>query len=188
MTARIRCFIATDFDAVPFRDVLSKLAGMGRAVRTASEPFHLTLKFLGDTDAGLLEQISQTADEVAANHCHIEVQLTGLGAFPRPERPSVVWAGLAPIQPLQMLAAELESKLEQRGFEPERRPFEPHITLARVKARPPGELRELLDQYREHRFGRATVREITLYESQLTPAGPRYSPLSTHTLSNAVDG
>jgi RNA 2',3'-cyclic 3'-phosphodiesterase len=178
MSETLRTFVAIDLPAAPFRDVLEELAGIGRPVKVIAEPLHLTLKFLGQTPRSALEQISAALSEVCAPHAPLEIELRGIGAFPRPERPSVVWAGVSPAEPLAALAAELDAQLQPLGFPPEQRAFHPHVTLARVKGRPPQALAEFMDLYAEESFGVAVVAEALFYQSVLSTDGAQYTVLS----------
>jgi 2'-5' RNA ligase len=182
MSDRIRTFVAIDFPAVPMRVVVDDLAGLGRSVKVAAEPFHLTLKFLGDTDRNTVDHIVRTIADVAQQHTSFDVELARVDAFPRRERPSVIWVGLSPIEPLIELAGDLESRLEPIGFPRESRPFQPHVTIARIKGRPPRELADLFELYGTETFGTETVRQIHLYQSELRPQGPEYTVLSTVSL------
>lgn len=185
MPEHVRTFVAIEIAADPFRDVLSDLRDMGRPVRTVGEPLHLTLAFLGDTDARLIPEISQIVRDVAAKWPPCEIELVGIGAFPRPQRPSAIWGGVSPVETLGGIAERLGSKLEEIGFPPESRSFHPHVTLARIKGRPPRELTGLFELYDGEVFGTWPVREITLYESRLKSDGPEYTQLATAELSGA---
>lgn len=185
MSEKLRTFVAIDIPAAPLRDVLGELAGIGRPVRVVAEPLHLTLKFLGDTQPSALEQISAALCEVCARHAPLKIEVTGIGAFPRPERPSVVWAGVAPAEPLAALAADLDTQLTPLGFPPEQRTFHPHVTLARVTGRPPGTLAEIMTLYGGESFGVAGVREVLFYQSVLSTDGPQHTVLSRTVLGGA---
>jgi RNA 2',3'-cyclic 3'-phosphodiesterase len=181
MSNTIRCFLALKIPAESaLRRVLKELSEMGRALK-AVEPgnLHITLKFFGAADADMIPEIEAIAATAAGRQARSQLTLTGLGVFPHAERPNVVWAGLegAGAQTLSALAAELEASLEPLDFKREDRPFAPHLTLARVKARPPQELRALLARHAKTVFGTAAVEEIELIHSELGPEGSRYTVL-----------
>ena len=177
MPERIRTFVAIDVPAQPVREILDELRDMGRPIRAAVEPLHLTLKFLGETDVASVVDVSRAVSTVASAHRAFDLPLRGIGAFPKIERPSVVWAGVVDEEPIAALVENLEIVLEPLRFLRETRPFHPHVTLARVKGRPPQQLRELLELYADETFGVVGVREVKFYQSQLTPAGPEYTVL-----------
>ncbi len=62
------------------------------------------------------------------------LRLTGLGAFPRPGAATVLWVGVEDATgAVERLAAQCEQAARDVGFEPEERPFHPHVTLARIR-------------------------------------------------------
>ncbi len=145
------------------------------------------MKFLGDTDPHLLGEIGTVVQQVAADVPPFEVELAGLGVFPHVDRPTVVWAGFRGpgVESLCKLAEDLETDLEALGFPRERRKFEPHLTLARIKARPPRDLAELLAKHKETPFGTVTVDALVHFQSELRPEGPLYTPLATAKLGTS---
>jgi 2'-5' RNA ligase len=181
MPELIRCFIAIKIPGFdPLRRVLKELAQMGRALKVV-EPknLHVTLKFLGDTDVSRIGEIGALVEQAAHSRNPCVVKVAGLGVFPHLERPSVVWAGLEGSEILAAIAADLETGLEEFGFARENRPFVPHLTLARVKARPPESLRTLLSRHAKTEFGTATIEQFELIRSELGPEGPKYTVLAS---------
>jgi 2'-5' RNA ligase len=183
MSHTIRCFLALKVPAeTALRRVLRELADMGRALKAVEpENLHITLKFFAAAEPNLIPEIHAIATVAAARHTRGQLTLTGLGVFPHAQRPNVVWAGLAGTgaQTLSALAADLEGPLETLGFEREARPFQPHLTLARVKAKPPDALHELLARHAKTVFGTAAVDEIELIRSEPGPDGSRYTVLES---------
>jgi 2'-5' RNA ligase len=184
MPQTLRTFIAMHLHAgAALRAVLESLGDMGRAVRPVAEDnLHVTLKFLGDTDAALVPTVAEALRESVADRGPFTLRLVGLGAFPHPGRPSVVWAGIEEGDgqaALGEIAAALETALEPHGFPREQKKYHPHLTLARIKFKPPPELAGLFDQHAATDFGTETVTQVTLYQSDLRPEGPHYTPLAT---------
>ena len=175
----IRAFIAVKIPATPsLRKVSRQLAEMGRPVKAvAADNLHVTLKFLGDTDPELIPEISGIVEAAAAAESASELRVVGLGAFPHLDRPSVVWAGLQDAETLTAIAAKLEKRLKPLGFKPERRKFQPHLTLARIRSKPPPEVKTLVTEHSSTEFGTATVESVELFQSELRPEGPRYTIL-----------
>jgi RNA 2',3'-cyclic 3'-phosphodiesterase len=190
MSERLRSFIAVRIPAsAALRPVVRELAEMGRAVKSVDpDHLHVTLKFLGDVNAERMPEISSILQTAAAAQCRCELTIAGLGVFPHAQRPNVVWAGLEGAQVLQALAAELQSAFEPLGFAREDRPFVPHLTLARIKARPPQSLHELLARHQKTRFGTATVESVELFRSDLGPEGPKHTVLSSAPLGVITGG
>jgi 2'-5' RNA ligase len=98
-----------------------------RPVRTVQ--LHLTLHFLGDVEdaacAGLPEALARV------KHDAFSIAIQGTGVFPPRGRPSVLWAGVAESAALAELHAAIGASLVAHGLEIERRPYVPHVTLAR---------------------------------------------------------
>ena len=180
MSATVRAFVAIRIPASPpLREILHQLAMLGRPVKpVALENLHLTLKFLGHTDESWLAETGRLLREIALQTSPFRVTLRGLGAFPKASRPSVIWTGMTPPAPVIRLAAAVEQALASFGFAPETRPFQSHVTLARIKSRPPRELSILIDRHAETEFATIDVSEIALMQSELSPQGPRYTPLT----------
>jgi 2'-5' RNA ligase len=79
---------------------------------------------------------------------------------------------------LTSLQKQIETQLEKIGFQPEDRPFHPHLTLGRMKSsRGKEELAERMEEHKEEEFGDLQVERVVLYKSDLRPTGPIYTPL-----------
>lgn len=173
----MRAFIAVRIPATPsLQNVLRELDSMRSAVRpVGADQLHVTLKFLGGTSESQIEVLQTTLREVSQSEPCFDLVMEGLGAFPRIERPSVVWIGFANSEPLVRLASLLEDRCRQLGFEAERCPFQPHLTIARIKSEPPRRAVKFLHDNANGGFGTARIAEIELLRSDLKPDGPVYS-------------
>ncbi len=148
-----------------------------RARWTASDTWHVTLAFLGWTRPDLLDDVRAAITRTAAEAQALETQLTAMGAFPSGRRARVLWAGLEdPAGRLAAMAVELGERLEP-WFEPERRHFTPHLTLARID--PPENLASVAPGLLGLPVPAAPFRvdELVLYRSHLSPRGARYDAL-----------
>ncbi len=170
----------------PLAEVLRELSSIGPGVKPARpQQLHVTLKFLGDTRLTLVDDILARLMSVAQRHRPFDWTIAGLGTFPEMSRPSVLWAGLAPIEPCLRLAADVSSVLEPLGFVPEARAYRPHVTLAYLKTKPPHEFVELVRRFEGVEFGRDTIDRMLLMESRLLPSGPEYRELGAVSLSGS---
>lgn len=151
---------------------------------TPPDQLHLTTVFLGETDESLVSSLGELIHDFASSGPLSQLTLRGLGAFPNISRPAVVWAGIANPRPLIHLAAQLATRCEQLGFARESRPFQPHLTLARVKLRPPRDLTEFIHERATTDFGTVRPVSLTLYRSDLGPTGPTYTPMITANLAS----
>jgi 2'-5' RNA ligase len=183
MSNTIRCFLALKIPAdTVLRRVLKELSAMGRALKAVEpENLHVTLRFFAAVEPHLIPEIRTIAAKAASQQIRGELALTGLGVFPHAQRPNVIWAGLegAGVKSLIAFAEEIEGPLEKIGFVGADRPFTPHLTLARVKARPPEEFHELLARHPKTVFGTAPVEKIELIRSEPGPEGSRYTVLGS---------
>lgn len=132
-----RGFVAVDVPPTPaLARFADDLRAASRGLKVVSlEQIHLTLKFLGETEEGLIPEIVAAIREAAAEIPPVDVRIRGTGAFPGRSRMNVVWVGVDGAEPLARIAATLERALEPLGFPPEKRPWRAHVTLARVKGR-----------------------------------------------------
>jgi 2'-5' RNA ligase len=145
--------------------------------------WHLTLQFLGP-----LPRLAPVVDALAgaATACGpFKFRFGGAGAFPTPKRARVVWIGAGEgLADMVGLAGAVAAALAPVGHEAERRPFRPHLTLARLKM--PGEVEAVLAAVGAGAVGpEFTVGEILLYESRLSPRGSTYTVLERFGLGNA---
>ena len=176
-----RAFIAVEIDATSaLRRALAELEAMDRPVKAvAPENLHITLRFLGQTDeclfADLLEAVGVASDGIGPFDLH----LVGMGAFPHARRPWVVWVGSDQDEPLKGIVDGLNVLIDALGFAGSGRPWSSHLTLARIKARPPQELTGFLDGRRSFDFGTHRVDRINLKTSTLSSAGPRYETVGS---------
>lgn len=178
MSLPFRAFIAADLPTLPRIEALAReLREASRDLKVVSlEHVHLTLKFLGDTEEGLVPEIVSAMHEAAAGIAPFTIRVRGTGAFPDLSRPSVLWVGIEGAEPLARMAKSLDADLAALGFEPERRPWSPHVTLARVRGgRRMAAVPALLRAYASEDFGEARVEDIRLKKSVLRPGGPEYT-------------
>ena len=180
---RIRSFIAIDL-AEPVRAAIGalqhELAGAKADVRwMRAEGMHVTLKFLGAVDAPRLDAIHAAVESALQNQPALHVRARGVGAFPSLRRPRVLWVGLQ-AEGLVELAARVDAAVTPLGFESERRPFTPHVTVGRVNSlRGWASLETQFTAHLDDAFGGSDIDAVTIYRSTLRPAGSVYTPLWT---------
>ena len=147
----------------------------------APQNFHITVKFLGGIDEERVPTIVEAVRAATAGHRAFTLEIRGLGAFPAPTRPRVLWAGVTEgAAALIALAGAVDAALAALGFEREARAFTAHVTLARVREPrrvPP--LADAIDRAGAQRFGGPLIDHVALVRSDLSPRGARYTPLAT---------
>ena len=154
----------------------------------ARDNVHLTLKFLGSVETARLDVVSRALLAAAAAVEPFEIGLRGLGGFPSPARPRVIWAGLDDgAAATAALAREVDGALAALGFPPEARAFSAHVTLGRVRApRANRGLTEMLARGGD--LGRQRVDRLVLMRSQLSSRGARYTELVEAPLGPGASG
>jgi len=136
----VRSFVAIDLPQT-LRDRLGELSsrlakrvppGSVRWVRP--ESIHLTLQFLGEVSSESLSQAEGLVRQAADAACPFRLEIGGLGCFPNPRRPRVLWVGVREASgTLEALQEALEAGFERLGYRREGRGFNPHLTLGRVR-------------------------------------------------------
>jgi len=192
----MRCFVALDLPE-PVRAALAALGERLRAeapradVRWVPSPaLHLTLRFLGEVPDAVVARIVTALSALAARQSPMALSLAGCGVFPGPGRPRVVWAGVGEgAGVVGRLAAEIEHAVVALGVPAERRPFQGHITLARVRS-PRGiqGLVRALAPLAQTPLGAWTATDLVLFRSHLGPQGARYEVVARLPFANVEPG
>jgi RNA 2',3'-cyclic 3'-phosphodiesterase len=141
---------------------------------------HVTLKFIGEWPEQKLPQL-EAALRTVAHRKPIPTEVKGLGWFPNPHHPRVFWVGVQGGDPLPALVKEIDTALEPLGIAKEDRPFNAHLTLARIKEPAPLQaLRSAIAQLESVEFGAFNLDHFYLYRSQPGSAGSIYTKLSEY--------
>ncbi len=133
---------------------------------TSDPPFHATLAFLGDVAAEQLPLAAEVAAQATAGRPQRTFTLAGLGGFPSLAKARVIWCGITADDPAAFLDHQrtLILELQNAGFDPDARPFHPHVTLGRSGGRGPGaNLSPLPRKLLDWRGGTFQAQEIVLY-------------------------
>jgi 2'-5' RNA ligase len=145
---------------------------------TGADSMHVTLKFLGETDASP-ESIEHVLRPIAEPTQAFPLSVRGVGAFPSALHAHVLWAGITEgHDPLVQLASAVDRACFTLGFSPEKRPFTGHITLARTRKQLKyASAIKALKEAENEAFGEMMVRDVTLYRSDLSRSGARHTVL-----------
>jgi 2'-5' RNA ligase len=186
---QIRSFIAIGLPEELKRDLTDielQLQSAGRAPVKWVDPqgIHLTLKFLGNIDVSITGKVTGAIEGAVQGVHPFQLGAGGLGVFPSMKRVQVVWVGLSgEVDRLSQLQQRIESGLAPLGFARERRPFTPHLTLARIRDRATQNERQELGKIvagASFETGcHINVDTVHLMKSQLTREGPIYSRISS---------
>jgi 2'-5' RNA ligase len=182
----MRCFVAIEIDEGIQRslgDLQRKLTQStdmhkGDVKWVRPEAMHLTLKFIGEATDKQVVEICNTVKKVAQKHEAFDVSVKQVGHFGG-EGARVLWVGAGlDSEPLLKLQADLEEELAQVGWPKEGRKFSAHLTLCRIRNVKAGlKLAKVAEQFKDFDLGVTRCDSMCVFESQLTPEGPVYTPL-----------
>lgn len=190
--ARLRCFAAVappDAVRAELAAFAARLAPGCPGMQWAAEAgLHLTLKFFGDVDETRLAELAGALARAAAASRPFRARFSGAGAFPDTRKPQVIWAGADEGgADFLRLARAVEEETEKIGFEPETRPFRPHVTLARAKTGADKRLAGEAVEAAVFESSRWEVRALHLYRSRPGPGGSVYERLTEVPFGGAAE-
>lgn len=142
------------------------------------EQLHVTLRFIGEVDGRVAEDVALAVSQVHAPAP--QVRLHGVGAFEKRGRADTLWAGLSPAEPLAALHRKVDQAAIRCGLPPEGRAFLPHITVARLPRRA-GAGPEIAAWRARHAALSSdpfALTHLVLYRSHLGAEGARYETIA----------
>lgn len=172
----MRTFVAVEITDSTVLDSIKKLQG---EIKVAAKPveihnMHFTLLFLGEITEDMAKKVQAQLDSIKFSS--FDIGFVGVGAFPKPKFPRVIWIGLDQGgEKLVELAKIVEEKLAPLGFKSDK-PFKPHATIFRIKDKT-GDITDQISKYNNVKFGTQRVSAIKFKQSVLTPSGPIYSDI-----------
>ena len=172
----MRTFVAIE---VSDQNVLNSISQVQSELNIKAKPvelynMHFTVQFLGEVSEEMIGKISGVLSGLEFSS--FSISFVGIGVFPKPSFPRVVWVGTEEgITELEKLVEMIRSKLSHLGFSPDKK-FKPHVTIFRVKNKIE-DVSDKLEKFSSYYFGKQTVSEIKLKKSELTPNGPIYTDL-----------
>lgn len=192
--SEVRLFLAIEIPPDIVRNVESlqgRLARVMEGVRwTAPRKLHITLKFIGDLPDEQVEEVIEFMEIVAEKHEAFDLQISGVGQFPGSGTPSVLWVGCGEKEGRELLSLQedLDHAMNEVGVSTEDREYVPHVTIGRVDDNADlGNYQEIMAGEQGNVLGSFTVREFTLFKSELHPSGARYDALYRANLENGED-
>lgn len=178
----MRTFVAIKIKAEPL--LIKILADLKDQLKDESlnwvdpQNLHLTLKFLGETSAQQVAGIKKLLSDISVKYHPFSVCLEGIGFFKSSGMPRVLFAGINEDGTLAQLADEAGDHLVHFGFEKEKRIYNPHLTLARIKfLKNKKRFFEAVEKYRNIPLQQSTVTEFIFFQSKLNPSGAVYHEL-----------
>lgn len=182
MSEMIRSFIAFDIDnesvIKQFSEAQTTLVNTGADLKLVKpQNIHMTMRFLGNISPPMVDSIHEEMKKIS--FAPFDVEIKGLGVFPKLKYARVIWAGIRKgADELTNVFNQLEPLLRKLGFKPDSKGFSPHLTIARVKTgRNKAELIQRIQELADYEFGIVRADCLRLKKSVLTPKGPIYSTL-----------
>lgn len=179
----MRLFVALDLpDSIKTLVEPLQRADLAHARWTIPDNWHITLHFIGETEQ--YAAIQAALQSVVAEA--FEMKLQGIGTFPETGQPRILWSGINAPDDLQQLHQNVGAALQTTGYQPEARPYNPHLTLARFKKDKPSpeQFEAYFDTHRTFQTPIFQITHFTLYESQFTDGGVRYHPREYYPLAS----
>ena len=150
---------------------------------TNPENIHITLSFLGDTEEEMISAVNTMLKEKCEGFGKFELVIKGSGVFKSLADPRVIWTGIELSPGLIRLNEVIKDGLKKTGIRIEDRPFNPHLTLGRIKTvKDKNVLKSLLDKYQNLEIQKTVTDEVILFESILLNTGPIYKPIGKYKL------
>ena len=150
---------------------------------------HLTLVFLGGKSPDEVKPISEAMDRILRDFSPLKLEFKRLDVFPSWRRPKVLWIGVRDrTHQIGELRTSLEEAMHPFGYEPDPKPFRPHLTLARFRSLKGIQAAEsVIHSHQGFRFGPFRVGELILFQSVLSPAGASYTVLHRSTFTGQAE-
>lgn len=193
--ARMRAFVAIELSDDAKRALTALIQSQRercidglRLVRP--EGVHLTLKFLGDIDASRVPRIADALAAASARHTPFRLTLAEPGFFPNADRARVLWIGVGgDLRPLRQLQRDVDETLAALGFAAEKRPFNPHLTIARMRdSSARADRRRAADALAAYPLPHGiaiSANAVSLMQNDLRPGGAVYTRIAHAPLSGA---
>jgi len=174
-----RLFVAIRPEAGIRARLLGDMGGVQGARWQDDDQLHLTLRFIGEVDRRMAEDIADVLGGI--RHPPFEIALDGVGLFDRKGRPDALWVGVTPHDALHGLHKKVDQALVRLGLPPEGRAYLPHITIARF-GRDAGSPANFLETRGGISSAPFTVSHFCLFESTLGRNGAAYTIVERYPL------
>jgi 2'-5' RNA ligase len=175
----IRLFVALALPESVAQGLLMMQSGVPGARWMNREQLHLTLRFIGEVDGRDAEAIDDALSAISVPRFTLEFK--GVGEFGG-KNPRALWAGVAANESLAHLQRKIETAIQRIGLPAEERKFTPHVTLARLRAVPPGRVMDFLHDHALYSSGPFDLSEFVLFSSKTAPGGSLYVAERTYPL------
>jgi 2'-5' RNA ligase len=176
----IRLFVGIELPEA----VRERLAGLSGGVPGAKwvspENMHLTLRFIGEVEYGLADDLDAALAKLQSPR--FDLTLDGIGFFGKPTAARTLWAGVRKCEALMRLQAKVEIAVQRLGLPAEERKYSPHVTLARLRGVPAARLLRFVEANGHFLAGPLPVEHFVLFSSALGSGGSVYTPEADYPL------
>ncbi|MGE0844734.1 MAG: RNA 2',3'-cyclic phosphodiesterase [Flavobacteriaceae bacterium] len=166
-----RLFTGIEIPEATRRAISQLRAGVPGARWIDPENYHLTLRFVGDVDRRMAQEIAEALDRV--ERPAFDISFGSVGAFGG-NRPHALWAGVRASPELMDLQAEQERLMQRIGLPAEGRKYQPHVTIARLRGASLPDVARYLDTYGDFRAEPLTVGRFVLFSARQFEGGGPY--------------
>jgi 2'-5' RNA ligase len=181
----IRLFVALALPQ-PLQLQLASLDGGVPGARWVKPEYrHLTLRFIGEVDRSIADDLDVVLGGIEAPS--FELTLSGVGQFGKPDAARILWAGVEPNGALDHLQMKIEAAVARAGLPVEQRRFSPHVTLARLRRAPGNRIEQFVADHAGFRAEPITIDRFTLFSSFLSSSGAIYTPEAEYPLAGQMD-
>jgi 2'-5' RNA ligase len=180
----VRLFVALPIDD-GLRDQLAGLAGGIPGARwVPPENYHLTLRFIGEVENVLADELDEALGTIRAKP--FDLTLRGMDVFEKAGRIHSLYVGVERNERLLHLQNKVETALQRAGLPPERKKFAPHVTLARTDKVAPDKLIAFVQAHNLFRAPPQRVSHFSLYSSRLGKEQAHYLAEVDYALDGAT--
>lgn len=149
-----------------------------------TDNFHITLKFNGETTLEQIKEINSAMENLCEEFSIFDISVKKFGVFPNTKTPKVFWFGLENNTILNKIQKKIDNELTLLGFEPEKRDFNPHLTIARANfIQNKNKITTIIHDYEDIFIQNSVIDEIIFYESILDKKGAKYIPIKIYKLN-----
>ncbi|MDA0656258.1 MAG: RNA 2',3'-cyclic phosphodiesterase [Proteobacteria bacterium] len=178
----VRLFVGLSLPESTRERLVGFFGGVPGARWIKPENMHITVKFIGDVENGVAEDIALALHSVLAER--FQVMLRGSGCFGKGAAARNLWVGIEPCKALSHLRIKVETALQAVGIPREARKFTPHITLARLRKSPANRVESFVADHCDFAEGPIEVTQFVLFSSFLSASGALYTPEVTYQLNS----
>ncbi|MBN2662094.1 MAG: RNA 2',3'-cyclic phosphodiesterase [Bacteroidales bacterium] len=130
--------------------------------------FHITLKYLGNTETEKIQQIHKILSEISIQFKKTQVIISEFGVFPKINNPKILWFGIKNFNKISILKSEIDKQIQRLGYLTENKYFNPHLTLGRTKfSNKDVDILQLMNEYKNKKIQTIDVNAFIFYESLL---------------------